>query len=73
MKLNLKLLFSQFLKLVFLVFTSAAMQKLAITHASVERGYKAFGGEYLVFPIMLIVGYFCIFYIPAKLKEDIEC
>ena len=42
----------------FWVSLGLVLTKVSVEAAYAERGYKAYGGEWLMLPIMLIVGYF---------------
>ena len=48
------------------------LTKVSVEAAYAERGYKAYGGEWLMLPIMLIVGYFvneARMYLPNLIEE----
>ena len=42
----------------FWVSLGLVLTKVSVEAAYIERGYKAYGGEWLVLPVVMIVGYF---------------
>lgn len=56
----------------FWVSLGLVLTKVSVEAAYAERGYKAYGGEWLMLPIMLIVGYFvneARMYLPDLIEE----
>ena len=56
----------------FWVSLGLVLTKLSVEAAYAERGYKTYGGEWLMLPIMLIVGYFvneARMYLPDFIEE----
>lgn len=63
----------QFVRLYwFWVSLGLVLTKVSVEAAYAERGYKAYGGEWLMLPIMLNVGYFvneARMYLPDLIEE----
>ena len=56
----------------FWVSLGLVLTKVSVEAAYIERGYKAYGGEWLVLPVVLIVGYFvneARMYLPDFIEE----
>lgn len=56
----------------FWVSLGLVLTKVSVEAAYIERGYKAYGGEWLVLPVVMIVGYFvneARMYLPDFIEE----
>lgn len=56
----------------FWVSLGLVLTKVSVEAAYIERGYRAYGGEWLVLPVVLIVGYFvneARMYLPDFIEE----
>ena len=56
----------------FWVSLGLVLTKVSVETAYIERGYKAYGGEWLVLPVVMIVGYFvneARMYLPDFIEE----
>lgn len=56
------------LKLFFLLAVAGIGQIMLNKLTFYERGYQAMGGEVLLFPFVLGIGYFILFYLPEKIE-----
>lgn len=59
---------SSILKLLFLLAVAGFGQAMLNKLTFYERGYQAMGGEVFLFPFVLGIGYFILFYLPEKME-----